>query len=157
MHHAGHEGAQAFFGALDAAQVPYDLAALSYYPWWHGPSLERLFSSVAAIHDSTGRDVVIIETAAPFTLGWNDLTNNVLGTADGLATEHPPTPAGQAAFLRDLVDGLQATRGGAGVVWWEPTWTAFRGPQATDGSAWENLALFDFDGRALPALDVSPR
>lgn len=46
---------------------------------------------------------------------------------------------------------------GIGVVFWEPAWTAVPGngwdpADPTTGNAWENQAMFDFDGRALPVL-----
>jgi arabinogalactan endo-1,4-beta-galactosidase len=42
-------------------------------------------------------------------------------------------------------------------VSWEPAWTAVPGngwdpADPLSGNAWENQAMFDFDGRALPAL-----
>ncbi len=48
---------------------------------------------------------------------------------------------------------------GKGVFYWEPAWLGLRGcgwdsTDATSGNAWENQALFGFDGRALPALAV---
>ena len=46
---------------------------------------------------------------------------------------------------------------GIGVVFWEPAWTAVPGngwdpADPATGNAWENQAMFDFDGRALPVL-----
>jgi arabinogalactan endo-1,4-beta-galactosidase len=46
---------------------------------------------------------------------------------------------------------------GLGTVWWEPAWTAVPGngwdpTDPTSGNAWENQAVFDWNGRALPAL-----
>jgi arabinogalactan endo-1,4-beta-galactosidase len=43
------------------------------------------------------------------------------------------------------------------VVSWEPAWTAVPGngwdpADPASGNAWENQAMFDFAGRALPAL-----
>jgi arabinogalactan endo-1,4-beta-galactosidase len=47
--------------------------------------------------------------------------------------------------------------GAAGVFYWEPTWTAVKGngwdpANPGSGSQWENQALFDFEGVALPAM-----
>ena len=53
---------------------------------------------------------------------------------------------------------------GLGFVYWEPDWLPVNATWATDagmsyigttgnvGNAWENQALFDFNGDALPAL-----
>ncbi|MEM9679106.1 MAG: glycosyl hydrolase 53 family protein [Bacteroidota bacterium] len=45
---------------------------------------------------------------------------------------------------------------GIGYCYWAPDWVAFEGNEttSTNGSAWENQCLFDFDLKALPALDV---
>ena len=42
-------------------------------------------------------------------------------------------------------------------MWWEPAWTAVPGngwdpTDPASGNAWENQAVFDWTGRALPAL-----
>jgi arabinogalactan endo-1,4-beta-galactosidase len=62
-------------------------------------------------------------------------------------------------MLRDVmaaVRGVEDDRG-LGVFWWDATWTGVEGngwdnTDPTTGNAWENQALFDFDGKALPAL-----
>jgi hypothetical protein len=56
----------------------------------------------------------------------------------------PQVETGGGVF-RDVPDGR-----GRGVCWWAPEWIAAPG----FGSAWENLALFDETGEALPALDA---
>ncbi|MDD4087079.1 MAG: glycosyl hydrolase 53 family protein, partial [Bacteroidales bacterium] len=38
--------------------------------------------------------------------------------------------------------------------YWGAELVACKGPQAMDGSCWENQALFDFANEALPALDA---
>ena len=35
-----------------------------------------------------------------------------------------------------------------------PDWVTSQGDKSTEGSTWENAALFDFDWQALPAWDV---
>ena len=66
---------------------------------------------------------------------------------------------GQAAQLRDVMDVVRAVPDGRGlgVFYWDATWTAVPGNGWTSrdpaqGNAWENQALFDFRGRALPAM-----
>jgi arabinogalactan endo-1,4-beta-galactosidase len=63
--------------------------------------------------------------------------------------------------LRDIMAIVRAVPDGhgLGVFYWDATWTAVtaNGWDSTDpesGNAWENQTLFDFDGRALPALEV---
>jgi arabinogalactan endo-1,4-beta-galactosidase len=62
-------------------------------------------------------------------------------------------------MLRDVMAIVIAVPNGRGlgVFYWDATWTAVAGNgwDATDpssGNAWENQALFDYDFRALPAL-----
>jgi arabinogalactan endo-1,4-beta-galactosidase len=60
--------------------------------------------------------------------------------------------------LKDVVKTARAA-GALGVFYWEPTWTAVPGngwdpTNPSSGDGWENQALFDFNSRALPALNV---
>jgi len=43
--------------------------------------------------------------------------------------------------------------GGSGLMYWEPAWitSSMRDLWGT-GSSWENNALFDFTGKALPSM-----
>jgi arabinogalactan endo-1,4-beta-galactosidase len=68
--------------------------------------------------------------------------------------EYPASPDGQFQFLTDLKELIQEVNGGNGLCYWAPEWIAWKGAQATEGSPWENQALFDFDSKALPALSV---
>ena len=78
LHHAGYEGALEFFDLVQA--VEYDMIGLSYYPLWHGRSLPELGEALQTLADAHGKEIVIAETAYPFTLEWYDWTNNLVGT-----------------------------------------------------------------------------
>jgi arabinogalactan endo-1,4-beta-galactosidase len=79
-------------------------------------------------------------------------------------TSNPATPAGQAAEFRAVQDAVASAPGGRGLgtVYWEPAWTSVAGngwdpADPSSGNAWENQALFDFNGRLLPAAaDFAP-
>lgn len=45
---------------------------------------------------------------------------------------------------------------GLGVFYWEPAWLGVKGAGWTqgEGNAWENQAMFDFNGEALESLNV---
>jgi arabinogalactan endo-1,4-beta-galactosidase len=43
---------------------------------------------------------------------------------------------------------------GKGFCYWGGEWVAFKGPDSQSGSPWENQALFDFNNKALPAMEV---
>ncbi len=147
-------GARRFIDRLVSRNVPFDVIGLSYYPWWHG-SLAALAANLDDLAVRYGKDVAVVETAYPWTLGWDDDTHNIVGLPSQLLPQYAATPSGQAAFLTEVLGIVRAVPGGrgVGVFWWEPAWIA----APTCGSAWENLALFDGDGRALPALSAFGR
>ena len=49
---------------------------------------------------------------------------------------------------------IKATQRGSGFCYWGTEWVAFRGTQSTNGSPWENQALWDFNNKALPVMEV---
>ena len=148
LHYAGYDNAMNFYATVDS--LNYDWIGLSYYPKWHGTSLSTLSETCFSLADSFQRPVSIVETSYAFTLGWNDWTNNHIGSSSDLHPDYPATPEGQAdlmADLRAITDSL-----GTGLVYWGGELVAYKGPEATDGSPYENQALFNFQGIALPAL-----
>lgn len=155
LHYAGHQYAASFFEKLKT--LDFDLVGLSYYPKWHGKSLDSLQQSLIKLHQLLDRPVWLAETAYPFTLQWNDLTHNVVGLDNQLITpEYPATPAGQRAFISKLKTILQQLPGNptTGICYWGAELIAWKGPQSTTGSPWENQALFNFSHQALPAWEV---
>lgn len=143
---------------LDSLALPagpaFEAVGLSYYPWWHGTPAQ-LQTTLNSLAQRFGRELLIVETAYPFSLGWNDNTGNLVGMESQLLPGFPASPAGQQAFLEMLRARLAAVPGGLGrgLLWWEPAWTS--APLA--GSPWENLCFFDFSGEALPALELPAR
>jgi arabinogalactan endo-1,4-beta-galactosidase len=153
---AGNErAARAWFDAAKARGVAWDIIGLSYYSYWHG-SMADMSHTVADLKSRFGKPVVIVETAYPFTLDEGDGEPNVIHLASQLTPGYEASPSGQAANLRDVMNAAR-TAGAIGVFYWEPTWTAVKGngwdPAAPgSGDQWENQALFDYSGKALPAL-----
>jgi arabinogalactan endo-1,4-beta-galactosidase len=147
-------GCRAFFDRLASARLDYDVIGVSYYPWWHG-TLDALADNLGSLARRFGKDVMVVETAYPWTLRAFDAGHNLVGGRDQLLQPYTATAAGQAAFARDVrrvVAGVPDGHG-AGVWWWEPAWIA--GPGA--GSPWENCALFDSAGVLLPAARALAR
>lgn len=58
----------------------------------------------------------------------------------------------QSDFVRDIADRVLAVDGGIGYCYWGGELIAWKDPQATDASPWENQVLFDFNYQTLPAL-----
>jgi arabinogalactan endo-1,4-beta-galactosidase len=103
---------------------------------------------------ANNKTLVIAETAYPFTLGYNDYTNNVLGLSSQLIPAYPATADGQKNFLLALRAAIQQNAQGMGFCYWASEWVAFRGPTATNGSSYDNQALFDFNNKEVPAQAV---
>jgi arabinogalactan endo-1,4-beta-galactosidase len=152
LQYAGHEGAEAFFGGLSA--LDYDMIGLSYYPLWHGKDLDALTQNIIRLSQVYDKDVFIAETSYPFTLGWNDNTNNIIGLESQLLPAYAATPQGQKAFLASIRAISKKAPRYAGFCYWGAEWVSFKGSAATDGSTWENQAFWGFSGSALPVLQV---
>ena len=174
-------GAYEYYGRqLDAYQVDYDVFASSYYPMWHG-TLENLQAVLTHIRDTYGKQVLVAETAHPYTSADLDFHPNTV-TADS-QTPYPKTVEGQAAWVQDVANAVSQI-GGMGVFYWEGTWIGAGGSTyeenrtlwETYGSGWassfagaydpkdagkyyggcavENQAFFDSNGRMLGSLEV---
>lgn len=153
LHFAGTNGASWFFNNIQTQGVNYDIMGISYYHWWHGRNLTELQSDLTALANTFNKDIFIAETAYPFTLMWNDMTNNIYSSANPLLSGYDATPEGQFKFLTDLRTVIHniPNNHGLGFCYWAPEWVAFRGSSATNGSPWENLAVFDFSNKLLPS------
>ena len=133
-----------FFEHLATQAVPFDVIGLSYYPFWNG-KLDKLKENMAYLAGRFHKDIIVAETG----YNWRD--------ADPKKLEYPPTPEGQSAFLSALAKAVASVPDGhgKGVFYWAPEWidgTKWGGPPWTH--SWENRALFDDQGNALPALDA---
>lgn len=137
--------------------VDYDYIGLSYYPIWNGTDLSALSARVALLGQTYQKKVILAEVAYPFTLGWNDWTNNIVGLPSHLVNGYPATPQGQRDFLNVIRQIMKGDPNGLGFCYWGTEWVAFYGPQASNGSSWENQALWDFDNKVLPAIQVFNR
>ena len=152
LHYAGHMGASEFYSQV--ASVDYDMIGISYYPLWHGKDLQLLKNRLIELSNTYNKEVVIAETAYPFTLGWNDMTHNVVGSDDALILpDFPATPLGQKMFIRNIKTISTSFPKAKGFCYWGAELIAWKGSQATDGSSWENQSLFGFDNKALPILE----
>ena len=131
-----------FFDPMLSRGMDFDVIGLSYYPFWHG-TLADLQNNLAVLSQACKKDIVVVETA-------NDNDGGPQGKLPC-----PLTPAGQKAFLDELIRTVAATPDGRGkgVFYWAPEWIS--GPQWDDPhwtSNWEKRALFDHAGNALPGL-----
>ena len=152
LHYAGMSGAYEFYDEVDS--LDFDIMGLSYYPIWHGSELSDLRAMGVLLKSEFQRDFMIAEFAYPFTLEWADWTNNIVGLSEQLILpEFPANKEGQENYVQ-AVEQLCRDAEAEGFCYWAPDWVAFDGPESTAGSPWENQALFDFEGKSTPALDV---
>ncbi|MEN8812602.1 MAG: glycosyl hydrolase 53 family protein [Candidatus Arcticimaribacter sp.] len=152
LHYAGIEHADWFFNQVN--QIDYDIIGLSYYPIWHGKSLTTLKTKMQELSNTHNKNILIAETAYPFTLEWNDWTNNIVGLDEQLILpEYPATPEGQRNFVRQIKTLTKELENGIGFCYWGAELIAWKGNQSTDASPWENQALFDFNNKALSVLN----
>jgi len=130
--------------AMRAGVTDFDIIGVSYYPGWSNFPVSAVGALVNKLRHQFGADVLIAETAYPWTLsGVAESAGNILGR-DFLLPDYPATPAGQKQFLIDLTQAV-LTNGGLGIVYWEPAWIST--PCRTlwgQGSHWENATFFDF-------------
>lgn len=166
-----------YFGELESKGeeegLDYDIIGLSYYPFWHGTfaDVQKTMDEVSVLYN---KDVIIAETSYPFSYKNGDAHGNIIGSDQALHTGgavFPATVQGQhdaIAGIMDLIANVPNNHG-AGFFYWEPAWIpAGVGWIASEGDAWENQGMFDYDeypangghsyeGRALWSLDVYKR
>ena len=148
-----------WFDNITQRGVQFDVIGASYYSYWHGSlgALQYNLNDISARYD---KDVIVVETAYPFTLDDDDGWPNIIGLESQLTPGYSATPEGQAGMLHAVMDIVRAVPNGRGlgIFYWDATWTGVRGngwdpADPTSGNAWENQALFDFRDRPLPALN----
>ncbi|MBO3098477.1 glycosyl hydrolase 53 family protein [Gelidibacter sp. DF109] len=89
---------------------------------------------------------------------WDDHSTNFIGYSSQILGEFPTTPAGQKAYLKWLVTTIKSipNQKGIGFCYWAPDCVAFNdnGDTSTNGSAWENQCMFEFNHKVLPIFDI---
>lgn len=131
----------------------FDIIGFSYYPLWHTTiTFDELPSLISDLKAKFKKEIMIVETAYPFTTEENDSYPNIFNTQKPL-DNYPYSPEGQRQFLIDLTQNV-INAGGNGIIYWEPAWisSTLRDLWNT-GSGWENCAFFDFTGNATNAFD----
>jgi len=137
-----------FDDAIAAGMLDFDLIGFSYYPKWSLTPFSRIEDQVRRFKTKFDKDIVIVETAYPWTLDSNDSAPNLLGE-DSLIDGYPASIDGQRRFMIDLMQAV-VDGGGLGVVYWEPAWVSSDcSTRWGQGSHWENATLFDFENTEM--------
>jgi arabinogalactan endo-1,4-beta-galactosidase len=124
----------------------FDIIGFSYYPLWHTEvKLSQLAITVSGFRAKYAKEVMMVETAYPWTMNAGDGYANIFGTETPL-TGFPFARKGQLDLLVAMSQEMMYA-GGLGLIYWEPAWiTSNMQTMYGTGSAWENCALFDYNG-----------
>lgn len=145
---------RSFFDQISSRQVDYDIIGLSYYPYWHG-TLQDLKNNMNDLVARYGKQVVVAETAYPYTYeDGDDSHGNIAGENETAIAGLPASVANQQLMLEAVFNTVASVQGqqGLGAFYWEPAWLPGVGWKQGEGNAWENQAMFDYSGHALPSL-----
>ncbi|WP_299177942.1 arabinogalactan endo-1,4-beta-galactosidase [uncultured Brevundimonas sp.] len=144
LHIAQPENVEPWFAdAWKHGVTDFDLIGVSYYRKWSTQGLDGLEQTINRLRHRYPAEVVVVETAYPFTTDSADDSPNLLGE-DSLLPGYPATYEGQRQYMHDLTQRVKFA-GGVGVVYWEPAWVST--PCSTrwgQGSNWENATYFDW-------------
>lgn len=143
------------FDPVVAAGVDFDVIGMSFYPYWHG-SFADLKKNMELCGEKYGKEMIVAETAYAFTEDDGDYMGNVFSVYSDDKNGYIPSVQGQATEVRDIIDTVSHVKGGIGVFYWEPDWIPVKGAgwRTGEGNNWENQAMFDYTGHALPSLAV---
>jgi|GEM_PF-790287 len=161
---AGNYGKyESFFDEIEARGVDYDIIGPSYYPFWTDLTIEQNVEFCNYISDKYDKDIMIMETG----YNWNPVLPD--GTIGQLNDNGPypadtSSPEGQKQFMINLFSALKSVNNGRviGDLYWDPImiatpgvgWAIKESDDQPDLNVVSNTTLFDFDGRALPAMDA---
>jgi arabinogalactan endo-1,4-beta-galactosidase len=131
----------------------FDIIGISYYPLLHTTvPFNQIQDSIAAFRTRYNKQVMIVETAYPWTTAGDDSYANFMGSQTPV-TGYPYTPEGQFDIMRDLTQQV-ISGGGEGVIYWEPDWiTSQMKDQWGTGSSFENCTFFDFNGNTIQGIN----
>jgi arabinogalactan endo-1,4-beta-galactosidase len=126
-----------FFDHLEAAHVPYDIIAQSFYPEWRHGTLEQLWANMDSCAHRFHKPFLVAETG----YGRSHVANN----PDML---WPETPQGRLQFMADLINTVKQAPNGLGVMYWAPEFGVWN----PDGSPGPTVFVLD----SLDALRARP-
>lgn len=162
-----------WFDNMTSRGLDFDIIGASYYPLWHG-SLENMRANFDDMISRYDKDIMIVETAYPFTTVHHNPECKKLMIDDDFTLEDGSKPLwsftkeGQAQFIRELIKAASQVKDGRckGIYYWEPGWlplkeSTWATPSALKdigeedkgiGNEWANQCLFDYGGNANSAI-----
>jgi arabinogalactan endo-1,4-beta-galactosidase len=153
IHIAQPENVDAWFNGLAVkGLIDYDIIGISYYYLYSTVSINDVSTYISQIRVKYDKDVMIMETAYPWTSGDADSYSDTFN-ASKLVPGYPASVDGQYNYLitltQKIIDG-----GGKGIFYWEPAWiTSNLKDLWGSGSSWDNHTLFDFQGSVIKGMN----
>jgi len=152
IHIAQPENVSSWFAGLkQAGLADFDIIGFSYYYMYSEVPIENISTYVSTFKTDYGKDVMIMETAYPWTIENYDSYGNIID-ADKLVPDYPASVNGQYQYLckltQEIIDG-----GGKGIFYWEPAWISSDMRDLWGhGSAWECNTFFNFEGNVIQGM-----
>jgi arabinogalactan endo-1,4-beta-galactosidase len=152
IHIAQPENVDGWFnGMADKGLTDYDIIGISYYYLWSTVSLQNLSNYISQVKTKYQKEVMIMETAYPWTSGNADSYGNIFNSSK-LVPGYPASEEGQFNYLKSLTQEI-IDGGGRGIFYWEPAWiTSEMKDLWGTGSSWDNHTLFNFQGEPLKGI-----
>lgn len=141
-----------FYRYLALQEVDYDIIGLSYYPFWHGWLDVELHNTLTALSNSfPTKPIQLVETAY-YNAYWTPAAKDY-----DTRTKWAVSPAGQDAFLHDLIQKIDQYPNVNGLYYWFPEENGNGGPSWNANTiviaSWINRGLFDPNShKAYPGL-----
>lgn len=99
----------------------FEIIGFSYYPLWHTTvSIGNLSDNVSAFKTKYKKEIMLMETAYPWTTGTNDNYNNLLGGQNAISG-YPYSQQGQLDIMKVMTQEMKDGKG-YGIIYWEPDW-----------------------------------
>ena len=154
-----------FFQQLEQRRVIYDIAAASYYLFYHHKDgdfmdINMMTDSINQYIDALRKPFMIMEYSMAFTLNNHQFAENQFNKefSDILRNEYPTSFQGQTNMILDIAERVAKAKNnmGIGFCYWGGDWIPVKGAgwgdQYTTKSSWSNQALFTYEGFATPTL-----
>lgn len=151
LHLAGDVNIYYTIEEIKKLNLDFDIWGYSYYGLWHGCDASNLFNIFENTSYFTQKPFIIAEIAYPFTLTPLDNENNVIGKISQLCSGFSANANGQNQWLSATYSLLANKKHFNGIAYWEPAWFGKNNFQSGNTSPWENMCLFDFNGKPLAA------
>ena len=124
----------------------FDIIGFSYYPIWHTTvPVSQLSENVSAFKTKFNKDVMILETAYPWTTTGNDSYNNIFGSQTPVSG-FPFSNQGQLDMMKAITQELIEVEEQEYFIGNRHGISSNMKDLWGTGSSWENNTFFDYNG-----------